>query len=329
MSVQSSKRPTTFSLLPTLYSLFSSLYSLLSENPVIRKEFRGRMRGRQSFVLLFVYLLVISLLTLLIYSVVAMEGSYAWDADYRQGVGKAVFGTVVLLELTLVALIGPSLTAGAIAAERERQTLELLCTTLLSARALVAGKLGSALAFLFLLIFSALPIQSIAFLLGGVELAELLISGLMLAVTAVFFCSLGLFFSSFMRRTSGATTASYASILLALLGGAGLFLWVGLSEALYQFGASSSSLATVHDNFLNIILWMLISTNPILAAIFSEVVLVEEQNLFYTNAANNSSLIGSSNFYLPSPWIIFTVVYLFLAFLLILVSVYFVKRPER
>lgn len=321
MSVQSSKR------LPAS-SRPSTLYFLLSENPVIRKELRGQMRGRQGFILLLIYLLVISLLTLLIYSLVAMEGSYAWDANYRQGVGKAVFGTVVLLELTLVALIGPALSAGAIAAERERQTLELLRTTLLSARALVAGKLGSALAFLFLLIFSALPIQSIAFLLGGVELAELLISGLMLVVTAVFFCSLGLFFSSFMRRTSGATVASYATILLALLGGAGLFLWVALSEALYDVG-DSSFLATVHDNFLNLIVWMLISTNPILAAIFSEVVLVEEQNLFYTNVANNSSLIGTSNFYLPSPWIIFTVVYLFLACLLILASIYFVKRPER
>ncbi|GAB4504891.1 MAG: ABC transporter permease [Anaerolineales bacterium] len=314
---------------PTAYSLFSTFYSPLSENPVIRKELRGRMRGRQGFTLLIFYLVVISLLTILIYSLVATEGSYApWNPDYRQEVGKAVFGTVVLLELTLVALLGPSLTSGAIAAERERQTLELLRTTLLSARSLVIGKLGSSLAFLFLLIFSALPIQSIAFLLGGVGLAELLVSALMLAVTALFFCALGLFFSSILKRTTAATVSSYATILLTTLIGGGIFLWVAISEASYSYG-SNTFLSTTHENFLNLVLWMLISTNPLLAAISSESVLVDEQNLFYTNAANNSSLIGSSTFYLPSPWIIFTLVYLLLAMLLILLSVYFVKRPER
>lgn len=313
---------------PTAYSLFSTLYSRLSENPVIRKELRGRMRGRHGLALLLVYLVAISLLTILIYSLVTTEGSYPrWDPDYRQGVGKAVFGTVVMLELTLVSLIGPALTSSAISAERERQTFDLLRTTLLSARSLVIGKLGSSLAFLFLLIFSALPIQSIAFLLGGVGLAELLVSSLMLVVTAIFFCALGLFFSSILKRTTAATVSSYATILLTALIGGGMFLWVGINEASYYW--SNTFLSTTHQNFLNFVLWMLISTNPLLAAIFSEVVLVEEQNAFYTNVANNSTLSGSSTFYMPSPWIIFTLSYLLLAVILILLSVYFVKQPER
>jgi len=328
MTTQPSSRPIASSLRSTLYSLFPALYSLLSENPVIRKELRGRMRSRQGFFSLFFYLTTISLWTLLIYSLVAAEGSYArWDPDYRQNVGKAVFGTVVLLELTLVSLFGPILTSGAIASEREHQTFELLRTTLLSARSLVMGKLGSSLAFLFLLIFSVLPIQSIAFLLGGVGLAELLVSSLMLVVTAVFFCSLGLFFSSFMKRTTGATVASYATILLTHMFGGCVFLGLALTDtSLYS---NTTPLDALYTNFLNIVLWTLFSTHPLSAAIFSEVVLVEEQNLFYTNVANNSSLIGSHTFYLPSPWIIFTLVYLLLAGILILLSVYFVKRPER
>jgi ABC-type transport system involved in multi-copper enzyme maturation permease subunit len=310
------------------FARLGDLFRRLVENPVIRKELRGRMRGRQGFVLLMAYLLVIGLLTVLIYSLSASEGSYArWDPGYRQGVGKAVFGTVVLLELTLVSLIGPALTSGAIAAERERQTFDLLRTTLLSARSLVIGKLGSSLAFLFLLIFSALPIQSIAFLLGGVGMAELLVSSLLLVVTAVFFCALGLFFSSFLKRTTAATVSSYAAILLtALVGGAG-FLLIALSEASYYY--SNTILDAAYENLLNLGLWLLIATNPLLAAIFSEMILVEEQNLFYTNAASNSSLIGSNTLYLPSPWILFTLIYFVLAAFMVLLSVYFVKRPER
>ncbi len=328
MTTQPSSRPIASSLRSTLYSLFSTLYSLLSENPVIRKELRGRMRSRQGFFLLFFYLTTISLLTILIYSLVAAAGSDArWDPDYRQNVGKAVFGTVVFLELTLVSLFGPILTSDAIAAERERQTFELLRTTLLSARSLVIGKLGSSLAFLFLLIFSVLPIQSIAFLLGGVGLAELLVSSLMLVVTAVFFCALGLFFSSFMKRTTGATTASYATILFANVIGGVMFLGLAITDvSLYS---NTTLFGTLYTNFRNIVFWMLLSTHPLFAATFSESVLVDEQNLFYTNVANNSNLIGSNTFYLPSPWIIFTVVYSLLAGILILLSVYFVKRPQR
>ncbi len=328
MTTQPSTRSLASSPLSRFYSLLSAIYSILGENPVIRKELRGRMRGRQGFLLLMAYLLVIGLMTLLIYSLSVSEGSYArWDPGYRQGVGKAVFGTVVLLELTLVSLIGPALTSGAIAAERERQTFDLLRTTLLSARSLVVGKLGSSLAFLFLLIFSALPIQSMAFLLGGVGMAELLISSLLLVVTAVFFCALGLFFSSFLKRTTAATVSSYAAILLtALVGGAG-FLLIAISESSSSY--SNTILDATYENLLNLGLWLLISTNPLLAAIFSEMVLVEEQNLFYTNAASNSSLIGSNTLYLPSPWILFTLIYFALAGLMALLSVYFVKRPER
>lgn len=309
---------------PIACSRFSALYSLLGENPVIRKELRGRMRSRQGFALLMAYLLVIGLLTILIYSLSDLQGSYArWDPGYRQGVGKAIFGTVVLLELMLVSLIGPALTCGAISAERERQTFDLLRTTLLSARSLVAGKLGSSLAFLFLLIFSALPMQSIAFLLGGVGMAELLVSSLMLVVTAVFFCALGLFFSSFLKRTTAATVSSYATILLTTLaGGTGFFL-IALSDTYYY--SSHTILDVAYENLLSLGLWLLISTNPILAAIFSEILLVEDQNLFYST----TSLIGSNPLYLPSPWIPFTLTYLFLAALLVLASVYFVKQPER
>jgi ABC-type transport system involved in multi-copper enzyme maturation permease subunit len=116
----------------------------ISDNPVILKELRGRMRGRQAFILLTVYLGLIAVLIGFIYLTTATGSSGRWNPSQRQDVGKAVFGAVVLLELLLVSFIGPGLTAGAITAEREHQTFDLLRTTLLSARSLVLGKLGSA-----------------------------------------------------------------------------------------------------------------------------------------------------------------------------------------
>src|ERR1043165_281060 len=108
-------------------------FKSLMDNPVILKELRGRMRGRQAFILLTVYLGLISLFIILIYNLLNLSSSITWDPSARQNAGKAIFGTVVLLELLLLSFIAPGLTAGAITSERERQTFEILRTTLLSA----------------------------------------------------------------------------------------------------------------------------------------------------------------------------------------------------
>ena len=89
-----------------------------------------------------------------------------------------VFAAVLGIQAFLIVFIGPAFTAGAISGEKERQTYDLLRTTLLPAGALVRGKLISALGYVFLLVFASVPLQSVAFLLGGVALEELIISQL-------------------------------------------------------------------------------------------------------------------------------------------------------
>ncbi|MEW6402673.1 MAG: ABC transporter permease subunit [Chloroflexota bacterium] len=293
------------------------------ENPVILKELRGRMRGRQAFILLTFYLGLIGLVIGIVYMTLSAQASYmGMDPDFRQSVGKAIFGTVVLLELALVSFIGPALTAGAITSERERQTFDLLRTTTLPASSFVLGKLSSALAFLLLLIFTALPIESIAFLLGGVELAEIIVSSLLLVVTAVAYCTLGIFFSSFMKRTLAATVSSYGAIVLSfVLLGIAFFLLIYVDVALSSASTSrNEALAIITILFL----WLLVSTNPLLTAIASEVVLVQEQSLvIFTVPLGNRSLD------LLSPWIPFVIIYLLLTFIMIRLSINFVRRPDR
>ncbi len=297
-----------------------NLFHRMMENPVIMKELRGRMRSRRAFILLTAYLALISLFIGMIYTLLETESSLsASDPDFRQNVGKTIFSTVVLMELLLVSFIGPGLTSGAITSEREHQTFDLLRTSLLSARSLVFGKLGSAFVYLFLLILTALPIQSLAFILGGVGLAEMLVSSMMLVITAIMFCSLGIFFSSFMKRTLTATVSSYAAILLSFL-----ILVVIFFLGAYLDSASSNRSAA-YVNTLTILLWLLISTNPMLAAIISEVILIDDHNLYYTT----NSLFGNSSLTLPSPWIIYVAVYVIITILMVHFSIRFVQRPDK
>ncbi len=290
------------------------------ENPVILKELRGRMRGRRAFIFLTVYLVLVSLFIGVIYAFLAAESSLSqWDPSFRQNVGKTIFSSVILLEFLLIGFIGPALTAGAITSERERQTFDLLRTTLLSARSLVFGKLGSACMYLFLLIFTALPIEALAFLLGGVGMEELLVSSLILAVNTLFFCALGLFCSSFTKRTLTATVTSYAIILLSMLGLGLIVFMIGFYSA-----SPNSNASPAFTNVLLLVLWLMASTNPFSAAILSEIFLIQDQTLFLVKLP-----ISSGSIYLLSPWILHVALYLALTALMIFLTIQFVKQPDR
>jgi ABC-2 type transport system permease protein len=295
-------------------------FSQIMDNPIITKELKGRMRGRQGFIILGSYLALISFFIIMIYLFLAVDGNISnGDPSFLQTVGKVIFSTVVLLELLMLGFIGPALTAGAISSEREHKTIDLLRTSLLSARALVFGKLSSAVVFLLLLIFTAIPVQSLAFFLGGVGMAEMIISTLMLVVTAIFFCTLGLFFSSFSKRTLISTVFSYASILLSFI------VFILFLFFISVIGSYNSYPSTLVENIVTASVWFLFSTNPFYAATVSEVILIDEQNLFITT----SNIFGTSSFPLPSPWIIYVAFYTILTILLIGLSVYFVNRPDR
>lgn len=298
-----------------------NMFQLFLDNPVILKELRGRMRGRQAFALLTTYLGLIAIFIGVIYTFLAeTSSSMGWDPSFRETAGKSIFGAVVLLEMLLIGFIGPGLTSGAISSERERQTFDLLRTTLLSARSLVFGKLGAAFTYLFLLILTALPIQSLAFLLGGVGIGEMVISSIMLVVTALFFCTLGIFFSSFMKRTLPSTLTSYGTILLSIIFIVIIFFLIAYVESM-----SYSYTNPVRDFIMTVVLWSLISTNPFMAAIVSELILEQDQSLFFTTTFP----FGSNSMTLPSPWIIYIAFYTVLTIVLIVITILRVRRPDH
>ncbi|HFE67193.1 MAG TPA: hypothetical protein ENJ93_08015, partial [Chloroflexi bacterium] len=103
----------------------------LGRNPVTVKELRSRMRGRKAFVVLTVYLLVMSLFILLIYAAFSAGSNDPFGPNARD-VGKAIFAAIVGVQAFLVVFVGPAYTASAISGEKERQTYDLLRTTLLT-----------------------------------------------------------------------------------------------------------------------------------------------------------------------------------------------------
>src|SRR2546421_3816804 len=90
-------------------------------NPVVIKELRGRMRGMRAFVVMTVYLALMSGFVTLLYVLYSSSQNYYGYASGGQ-IGRVLFVGIVGTELFLVTFIAPTFTAGAISGERERQT---------------------------------------------------------------------------------------------------------------------------------------------------------------------------------------------------------------
>jgi ABC-type transport system involved in multi-copper enzyme maturation permease subunit len=187
------------------------------------KELRGRMRGRRAFVVLTLYLLLLSLFAWGIYQFQrqiqqSAFGAFGNGVPASAAVGQAIFSGLLVLETLLVLVLAPALTAGAISMEREKQTLDLLVTTPLATLSLVLGKLFSALTYVFLLILASIPLASIVFTFGGVGPDDLVRGYVFLFALAFGTGAIALFFSALLRRTQPATVMSYLTVLAVTLG---------------------------------------------------------------------------------------------------------------
>ena len=222
----------------------------------------------------------------------------------------------------MVIFIGPAFTSAAISGEKERRTYDLLRTTLLSARSLVGGKLFSALSYVFLLILVSLPLQSIAFLLGGIAPIEIVLSQLLILLSALTFALIGLFFSITMRTTLAATVITFATSIFLTLGTP---LLVGIVTSLFGtffFGVSSPPWPI--EGLLIYLGLAVAATNLPATLIVSDFFLVEQDSLFFF-----TELIDGHSVLLFSPWLLYVVLYGLMALFLYSVSVRQVRKVAR
>ena len=188
-------------------------------NPIIVKELRSRMRGWRAFAILTGFLLGTAAACYGLYRIVMATIYYYYGGSYGSPsalIGQTMFGGLAIFELLLICFITPALTTGAISGEHDHQTYEMLMATPLRPRTILWGKLVSALGYIFLLIFAAIPLASVIFLFGGVAPKDMLKVLIILVATAITYGMLGLFFSALLKRTWRATVLTYAVILSIL-----------------------------------------------------------------------------------------------------------------
>jgi hypothetical protein len=84
-------------------------------------------------------------------------------------IGSALTNAILAVELCLVFLLVPAITAGAVCAPRATGELALMMTTQITNAEIVLGKVASHLVVVLGVIFCGLPVLAITALLGGAD----------------------------------------------------------------------------------------------------------------------------------------------------------------
>lgn len=175
-------------------------------NPIVTSEMKVLMRTWRTPITLLAYLAT------MLFFLMSFSSLMSIGSGRSSEMGLLIYSTLVNVQFFVILLIGPSLTAGAISSEREKQTLDLLICTQMSPLKIVTGKLISSMSWMLLLVISTIPFYSIAFLYGGVSPFAVALSMLYLMLCAFATGAIGLFFSTVFKKTVTSSVMSYVVI---------------------------------------------------------------------------------------------------------------------
>jgi ABC-2 type transport system permease protein len=293
-------------------------------NPLALHEMRSRMRSPRAYAVLTIYLSIVSGITVLIYLATSLSGSNGVNDSSR--VGTALFYIVVGMQTLLVSFVSPSFTAGALSNERENGTYDLLRMTLLTSKQIVVAKMASSFGYTLLLVFATLPLLSLAFLLGGVELIQVFAALAVIVFSAFLFCSLGLYISSRTRTTLSAIILTY-SITLGLVLGMSMLTLIALPILNDVIYGTSSAVKTspLLATLIQIFMFSMMSVSPVSALVASESNLQESGHAL-TIVVN--SLPGySTGMTIPAPFLTLVILYLVCGVLLLWLTIRRINEP--
>lgn len=192
-------------------------------NPVMVKEFRTRKFGRLHWLIRLVSICAIVSLLLTLASTTVTEN---WGV-------QRIAAALVLMQTSLLVVLGPSLAAGLIAGERETGGWQLLRMTPMAARRIVFGKLMSVVWTMALIMLATLPGYAVMMWIKPSMAPEVIRVLISLLIATALIVSVSAMVSAFPRTAAAATATSYG-VLLSLFVGT-LLVWLARGK---PFGAS-------------------------------------------------------------------------------------------
>jgi ABC-type transport system involved in multi-copper enzyme maturation permease subunit len=191
--------------------------------PILRKDLTEMAAQRRTYVIRFAYAFVLFVTACtLFYANIGVSAG----AGQTLGRGAAHFGNLMIFQLAALYLIVPILTAGAVTAEKERETLSLLLLTTLTPRQIVMQKFASRMTPILSFVFLSFPLLAITYTFGGVTIQELVLGIFVLLAAALELGAFAIMCSTYFRTTVEALIATYVGcpLITATCPGSCLFL---------------------------------------------------------------------------------------------------------
>ena len=201
-------------------------------NPVCRKESRLRVRSVKFALTMLLYNLFLLGIALFGFE---MAFNVHWNNHVDYSGATFIYLVLISLETTLVVFMVPAFTAGSLAGEREKQTLDILLTTVMTPWQIIIGKLTSSISIVLLLVGSSLPVLSLVFTVGGVGLPDLFQFVIVIFIIAFFIGSIGVLASSMFQKTVHATVFSFGMVLLLCVGTIAVVVVAYLLQQMYYW----------------------------------------------------------------------------------------------
>lgn len=179
-------------------------------NPIVKKDLQVTARSMRFSWGLFAYDAVLVLAFLLATAVIqaSCDNYYSNSNIYSKLI--YLFPVLAVAQVFIVALIVPIITASSISGEKERQTFDIMLTTCMSPFSIVLGKVVSAVIRILFFVAAGMPVMALWFVVGGLAWSSLFYFVLTIILLSVLSGSIGIFCSSFCRKSISAVVLSFA-----------------------------------------------------------------------------------------------------------------------
>lgn len=290
-----------------LSKLGAWFWYLLPANPILVRVVYGNSRRSRHLWLRFAYLAIILAVVMVGLISSSTTGSLA---QLAKGASRT-FWLASVTQLLLMCFLAPIFTAGAITQEKDAQTYNILISTPLSNAQIVIGSLMSRLYFVFVLLLAALPIFFTTMIYGGVTTGQIVRSFALAGATALITGSLAITISMVRVGTRKTIFSFFIAIAVYLFTlyvlGDWKETWVAEAPMNPQ-GRRMSWLAAFH---------------PYLA------LQVALNQLEAPDIAAVAQYGWPHRYFLAYPHLSYSVLMTLLSFMLIAVSIFFVRRGVR
>ena len=176
--------------------------------PLLAKELAEQAVRRRTYIVRFLYTAVLFSVGLFI-----IYGRGASGGVAKLGQGQEMFNQMFRLQFGAIILVLPATCAGALAGEKERESLSLLLLTTIPRGLIVLQKLLSRVIPMLAFVVLSFPLMATAYSFGGVQTSQLFISLVFLVLLTVTVGAVSIMCSTYCRTTVEAYVASYFCLL--------------------------------------------------------------------------------------------------------------------